>query len=38
MSMPGFLGVEDQADVAQDGLLPGGTEVVGVGDAVGLVP
>ena len=31
----GLAGVEDEADVAQDGLLPGGAEVVGVGDAVG---
>ena len=31
----GLAGVEDQADVAQDRLLPGSAEVVGVGDAVG---
>ena len=31
----GLAWVEDQADVSQDGLLPGGAEVVGVGDAVG---
>ena len=29
-----LAGVEDEADVAQDRLLPGGAEVVGVGDAV----
>ena len=31
----GLAGVEDEADIAQDRLLPGGAEVVGVGDAVG---
>ncbi len=31
----GLAGVEDQADVAQDGLLPRGAEVVGVRDSVG---
>ena len=30
----GLAGVEDKADVAQDRLLPGGAEVVGVGDTV----
>ena len=30
----GLAWVEDQADVAQDGLLPGGAEVVGVSNAV----